>query len=462
MRGNAMPVRRMKKLFLLVVFLLRSLLASAAEVPEDVTPFVRLGHLVKVSIYKNPIFDTVEEKIINRGELITENLVQMPVGSGTIVSSEGLILTNWHVYQISGQFQYNERNNVLQIVEKAGLEMLVYRLNDNDPLKVPVLEYLAFPLSLDEAHDTALLKIVKDINGNTVDKKDFSYIRLGNPFELKLSDDIMIMGYPLKGGDTMTVTEGKFLGYYRNRRFPGLDGFIKTNAAMAPGNSGGSALNQHRLIGIPTAVTLPTDAGSDLGYIHPVTWALKSFVIAQNKFGLKVPGIPLPWLKSEYNTDESAENIYVTGTLHSANSEGAVSARVVVMRADRSLEEIEKIYQAVQSISLSYLIQQMWGQGASVQEIAQQFRISQAEVDEILASPLSEQDIAPDVKGYLSGEFYYTLTQSDERGFFILSVPRENKLRVHIFKDGFRNLTKEITTGNGHVHSLGKIKLFQY
>ncbi|NOR15106.1 MAG: hypothetical protein GQ544_05340, partial [Candidatus Aminicenantes bacterium] len=67
----------------------------AQEVPSDFSPFVRLGHLMKVSIYRNPVFDPSGGNVLHPGDLIKEETVQMPVGSGTIISAEGLILTNW-------------------------------------------------------------------------------------------------------------------------------------------------------------------------------------------------------------------------------------------------------------------------------------------------------------------------------------------------------------------------------
>ena len=223
--------------WVLLFLLCLSSYAAAQSIPSDFTPFVRLGHLVKLSIHKNPVLDTEKGSIINRGELLREEVVQMPVGSGTIISPDGLILTNWHVYQISDQFQFDPEKNLLRVAEPAGSAMLVYWLQDKDPLKIPVFRYLAVPLSLDEEHDTALLKIVADRDGRRISPVDFTYVRLGNPFGMRINEDITVLGYPGKGGDTITVTDGKFLGYYRDERFPGLDGFIKTNAAMAPGNS---------------------------------------------------------------------------------------------------------------------------------------------------------------------------------------------------------------------------------
>lgn len=446
--------------FLLSVCL--SSFASAQDIPSDFTPFVRLGHVVKLSVYKNPVLDSKDGSIINRGELLREEVVQMPVGSGTIISSDGLILTNWHVYQISDQFQYSSEKKLLRAAEPAGDAMLVYWLKDNDPLKIPVFQYLAVPLSLDKEHDTALLKIMTDREGNRIERTDFSHVRLGNPFGMKINESITVIGYPGKGGDTITITDGKFLGYYRDQSYPGLDGFIKTNAAMAPGNSGGAALNRQALVGVPTAVTLPMEAGSDLGYIHPVTWALKGFVIAKHKFGLVPPEIPMDWLTSSYNTDDTSHHIFLTGSVVSAGSQRGIKGRVLIARSDRTLEQIEELHQNLQVVSIIYSMKQMQEYGMSVSDIAKRFSVTSTEVEQILATELSEKNIIPDIPLYLEGEFFYEVAESDDEGFFILSIPRGQKLKLHVFKAGFRPLARDFTSEKGSFQSLGKLKVYRY
>ncbi|MBN1222298.1 MAG: trypsin-like peptidase domain-containing protein, partial [Candidatus Aminicenantes bacterium] len=345
-------MRRRKPRSLIICFCLFSLLPcfGADEIPSDVTPYVRLGHLVKISIFRNPLVDKETGSILESGQLLREEVVSMPVGSGTIISEDGLVLTNYHVYRMDDNIHYDEKTRTLVTAQPAGRSMLVYALWDNDPLKVPELRYLADPVSLDENHDTALLRIVMDKEGNVLGDSTFSFVKIGNPYAIRLNETLAIFGYPSKGGDTITITEGKFLGYYRDRRFPGLDGFIKTNAAMAPGNSGGAAMNKTALVGIPTAVTPPTLAGSDLGYIHPVTWAAKVLTVAKDKFKLKAPKIPHAWLQSEHNTDETHDNIYVTGRVVSSHSRQGIGANVIIAREDRTLDQIESLHLELQVV----------------------------------------------------------------------------------------------------------------
>ncbi|MFB0564371.1 MAG: serine protease [Candidatus Aminicenantaceae bacterium] len=456
-----MSGKKIKTFIAFIVFIIICFSVAAEDIPSDVTPFVRLGHLVKVSIFKNPVIDQKTSKIISNGQLIREEIVQMPVGSGTIISSDGLILTNNHVYQMKEDTQYDRDTHMLYVAQPASKSMLVYTLKDNDPLKVPELQYIADPVSLDERRDTALLKIVRDKEGKEIKKDNFSFLKMGNPYAIKLNEAITIYGYPSKGGDTITITEGKFLGFYHDERFYGLDGFIKTNAAMAPGNSGGAAINKKTLIGVPTAVTLPTLAGSDLGYIHPITWAAKVLTVAKHKFNLKTPVIPAPWFQSDHNTDETLDRMYVSGKVVSSHSQQGISAVVIIAREDRSFEEIENLHRELQIVNVIFLVQRLHDKGLSVEEIAERFQAPQEEIRNIVATNISSEDLLPDTVSAINGEFFYNFTESDKQGFFILSIPRGRRVKVYVTGQGFHTFEKEIELGYRLSQNLGKITIFR-
>jgi len=446
--------------WIFLLMLVPGISAIADDIPSDLSPFVRLGHLVKLSLYKNPVFDKEHEKIIDKGELSKEEIFQMPLGSGTIISPDGMILTNYHVFQMSERVQFDESRNVLLVAQPVSQTMIVYALQDNDALKPPVPSFIAVPISLDEEHDIALLKITGDQNGGKLPEIVFSHVNIGNPFEMRLNEIIHILGFPAKGGDTITITEGRFLGYYRDQAYFGLDGFIKTNAAMAPGNSGGAAVNKSRYVGIPTAITHPALAGSDLGFIYPVTWALKALVVAVNKHGYSSPLIPLSWLLSEYNTDETRKNAYITGVLISANSNTPVSATVVMARKDRTLEQVNSLHNEVQTIIILNVIQQLYESGITKEEIAQRFQLSQEEVEKILKIKLLDKNIHQDTVQYLNGDFFYTMAFSDEAGFFILSVPRGRDVKLYVLQEGLNPFERDLKIEKGISQNMGTIKLY--
>ena len=101
-----------------------------------------------------------------------------------------------------------------------------------------------------EARDLALLTMDPDIEPlPTVTIADES---------LRAGETITALGYPGIGGDTMTLTTGRYSGTTE------LDGvtWIKTDTPIAPGNSGGPAFNDRReLIGVTTLLRLAITGG---------------------------------------------------------------------------------------------------------------------------------------------------------------------------------------------------------
>jgi len=161
-------------------------------------------------------------------------------GSGTVISPDGLILTNAHV-AVGDRFYRADRLTIALTVA------------EDQP---PVPAYIAEVVQADSNLDLAVLRIVKDINGRRIDTTDLDlpYVVLGNSDDLRLGDDITIMGYPGIGGQTITLTSGKVSGFTSEAGY-GNRAFIKTSATIAGGNSGGLATDENnRLVGIPTQV----------------------------------------------------------------------------------------------------------------------------------------------------------------------------------------------------------------
>jgi S1-C subfamily serine protease len=230
---------------------------------------------------------------------------------------------------------------------------------------------------------------------------------------------------------------------------------------MAPGNSGGAAMNKSALVGVPTAITLPTLAGSDLGYIHPVTWAAKVLTIAKHKLDFETPQIPLQWLASDHNTDDTRHNIYVTGRVISSHSQKGIPADIIMARTDRTLEQIENLHLELEVVNMIYTVQRMHTAGLSEEQISAQFQMPLEEVKAMVAAQLSEEQISADTIASLKGEFFYSHAQSDEDGFFILSVPKAQDIKLYIIRSSFFPIEKKITLGQGLSQDLGKITIFR-
>lgn len=152
-------------------------------------------------------------------------------GSGTVIDSTGTILTNRHVVQ-------------------GTIGCVVGFIND--PSDEPNFSEIAFVTKISSAEDVALLKIDNKSN------KSFSSVNVynGNSQNLRLGDRIKVLGYPdyaQSGGSNLTYTSGDFSGF--GSRADGLGNYLKTNAILEHGNSGGGAYTSNdTFIGIPTLV----------------------------------------------------------------------------------------------------------------------------------------------------------------------------------------------------------------
>jgi serine protease Do len=182
-----------------------------------------------------------------------------------------------------------------------------------DTDKPPELEYLAEIKAVDYSLDLAVIRIVTDLDGNPV-TPDLPFISLGDSDSLGIGADLRILGYPGIGGDTITFTNGSVSGFTQER---GIDGraWIKTDATIAGGNSGGMAANElGELIGVPTRAS----AGSDDGQIvdcRPVVDTNRDGVIDENDTcvpiggfinGLRPVNLAAPLIEAAYNDRQYA------------------------------------------------------------------------------------------------------------------------------------------------------------
>lgn len=168
----------------------------------------------------------------------SNQLVPGWTGSGSMISPDGLILTNAHVV-LSDRYYH--------------VDALGVAFTDQED-RAPELRYFAEVLQVDESLDVAVIKIITDLNGTPVDYNtlNFPYVPLGNADDLRLGDQITILGYPGIGGETITLTRGEVSGF-TSETGRGDRAFIKTSATIAGGNSGGLAADAAGyLVGIPT------------------------------------------------------------------------------------------------------------------------------------------------------------------------------------------------------------------
>lgn len=167
------------------------------------------------------------------------------IGSGFIISGDGMIVTNKHV-----------------VADTQGK----YHIITSDDKKYTVQKIYRDPLN-----DVAILKI--DPNENKVQK--LTPIDLGDSSKLQVGQYVVAIGTAL-GEFRNTVTTGVISGLGRGitagSPYEGsvekLDNVIQTNAAINPGNSGGPLLNSSgQVIGVNTAVS---ESGQNIGFAIPI------------------------------------------------------------------------------------------------------------------------------------------------------------------------------------------------
>jgi len=174
-----------------------------------------------------------------------EQKIEQDIGSGFIISEDGLIATNKHVVgDTSAKYKVViGKDEVVEVKE-------IYR----DPI-----------------NDLAILK---------VDKKGLTPVKLGDSDKLKVGQTVIAIGTAL-GEFRSTVTAGVISGLGRGivagSPFEGsekLDNVIQTDAAINPGNSGGPLFNSSgEVIGVNVAVS---QSGQNIGFALPINLVKES------------------------------------------------------------------------------------------------------------------------------------------------------------------------------------------
>ena len=166
------------------------------------------------------------------------------VGSGTIVSRGGLILTNAHIVQQGASCP----GNTIIVALSARL---------NQP---PIPTYLAEIVQADTGLDLALLRISRQLDGRLIDSSSIAlpFVELGSSSAVSLDETIAVFGYGGLGEDPVQIERGTITGFAAEPS-GGDKSWLKTGAAIPGTMSGGGAYNQQgELIGIPT--TAPVSA----------------------------------------------------------------------------------------------------------------------------------------------------------------------------------------------------------
>ncbi len=193
------------------------------------------------------------------------------LGSGVIVSADGIILTNNHV------------------------------IENMDAVKVSLSDGREFECEIVLKDPKSDLAVLRAKGGGT-----FAPIEIADSDAVGVGDLVLAIGNPFGVGQTVTMGIVSAV----SRSLAGVNDygyFIQTDAAINPGNSGGALVDmQGRLIGINTAIYSRTGSSVGLGYAIPAN--MTKVILRSASVGSEVVR---PWIGGDFQsiTAEIAESL---------------------------------------------------------------------------------------------------------------------------------------------------------
>ena len=167
-------------------------------------------------------------------DLFGRSRAQQSLGSGVVISADGLVVTNQHV------------------IGESEAEVTV-TIGDRREVRAKII-------GVDSWTDLALLK---------VDDKNLPVIPWGDSSKLRVAEWVMAVGNPFSLNQTVTLGIVSALGR-ANVGITQYEDFIQTDAAINPGNSGGALINgRGELVGINTAIFSQSGGYQGIGFAVP-------------------------------------------------------------------------------------------------------------------------------------------------------------------------------------------------
>ncbi len=234
----------------LVALLLASPLSAETRVPQSqaeialsFVPLVQEAAPAVVNIYARRVIQAQRTPFMNdpffedffRGFGTPQPRVQNSLGSGVILSPDGIVVSNYHVVSTATEI------NVV--------------LTDRR-------EYNARVLLGDEEADLAILQLEG--------AEDLPFLSLRNSDQVQVGELVLAIGNPF--GIGQTVTSGIVSGLARSGAATGQARgyFIQTDAAINPGNSGGALIDVNgALVGINTSILSRSGGSNGIGFAIP-------------------------------------------------------------------------------------------------------------------------------------------------------------------------------------------------
>jgi serine protease Do len=229
--------------------------------------------------------------------------IRVPVqgeGSGFIVRSDGIILTNAHVV--------------------SDAQEVVVKLTDRR-------EYRAKVLGADKLTDVAVLKI---------DATDLPVVVLAPPQTPRVGEWVLAIGSPF--GFDNTVTVGVISATKRPLPGNGLVSFIQTDVAINPGNSGGPLINMRgEVVGINALIYTRSGGSQGLAFAIPIDLAqhIEQVILAKGevrhaRLGVRVQDVS-QMLAEAFKLDKPAGALVAEVDVGSAAERAGIESGDVVL-----------------------------------------------------------------------------------------------------------------------------------
>ena len=254
---------------------------SQSEIQLSFAPLVAQAGPAVVNVYaeqrqqaqRSPFAgDPFFEQFFGNGFFNAPPRVQSSLGSGVILSSDGLIVTNFHVIE--------------------GADDVRVALADGR-------EFQSSVLLADKSLDLAILRVSAG--------EDLPVLPIGDSDAIATGDLVLAIGNPFGVGQT--TTSGIISATARSHAgISDFGFFIQTDAAINPGNSGGALIDMNgRLIGINTAIFSRSGGSNGIGFAIPSN--MVGAVVSQAAKGSNT--FVRPWIGADFDavTAEIADGL---------------------------------------------------------------------------------------------------------------------------------------------------------
>lgn len=231
---------------------------SAIELQASFAPVVRKAAPAVVNIYakrelKGRATPFSNDPFFSQffGQRDMQPRVQNSLGSGVILSPDGIVVSNYHVV--------------------GGATDMRVVLNDRR-------EFEGTVILADKRADLAIIRLSE--------AEDLPTLTLNNSDAAEVGDLVLAIGNPFGVGQT--VTSGIISGLARSggAMQRGYGYFIQTDAPINPGNSGGALVDmQGRLLGVPTSIVTRSGGSNGIGFAIPAN--LVAQYVAQAQAGAR-------------------------------------------------------------------------------------------------------------------------------------------------------------------------------